>query len=132
MAIRADRLAAVSAIVLLLTFTLLATACGSSGPPEGTIVEGPIELSVSPLYITVRNASSLPLTDVRVSIDSGALAFSANYARLEPGQRRNFSYSELRGRDGTPFNLRFHRPRRIMVTASDARRTAYNAEMPWR
>ena len=107
--------------------------CGGSVPTGAAVLEGPLEVQVSQLYITVANKSSSALTDIRVTlVPSGRmLEFTATYNRLEPGQRRNFSYNDLRSRDGTQFNMRLYRPRAVRVTASDNQKTPYEIVLPW-
>lgn len=107
--------------------------CGGSLPVGAAVTEGPLEVQVSQLFISVANKSSGPLIDVRVTlVPSGRMVeFTATYNRLEPGQRRNFSYNDLKSRDGTQFNMRLHRPRAVRVTATDGQKTPYEIELPW-
>ena len=105
----------------------------SASMPARAITEGPLQVEVSQLWITVVNTSSSPLIDVRVTVEAvAAQEFTATYGRLEPGQRRNFGYADLRNRDGTPFNRQVHRPRIVRVSASDTARQPYQVELPWR
>lgn len=121
-------LVGVAALVLLGS-----AGCGGSTPTGAAVAEGPLEVQVSQLYITVANKSSGPLMDVRVTIvPSGRMVeFTASYNRLEPGQRRNFSYNDLKSRDGTQFNMRLHKPRAVRVTAMDNQKTPHEIELPW-
>jgi hypothetical protein len=105
-------------------------ACGTSAP-AGAASVGPLQVDVSQLWITVTNTSSSPLTDVRVTVQVSSREFTATYARLEPGQRREFNYSALRARDGTPFNRQIHKPRGVLVTATDATKQTHTIELPW-
>lgn len=126
----ADRLNRVVLVgIVAAAFALV--GCGAS-VPAGAAAEGPLQVEVSQLWITVVNTSSSPLIDVRVTIEAVASReFTATYGRLEPGQRRNFGYADLRSRDGTPFNRQIHRPRTVRVSASDTARQPYQVELPW-
>ena len=107
--------------------------CGGSVRTGAAVLEGPLEVQVSQLYITVANKSSSVLTDVRVTlIPRGRMVeFSASYSRLEPAQRRNFSYNDLKSEDGRQFNMRLYRPRAVRVTAMDNQKTPYEIVLPW-
>jgi hypothetical protein len=107
--------------------------CGGAVRTGAAVLEGPLEVQLSQLYITVANKSSSALTDVRVTIvPSGRMVeFMATYNRLEPGQRRNFSYNDLKSKDGTQFNMRLYRPRAVRVTAMDNQKTPYEIVLPW-
>ena len=110
-----------------------ATRCGPSGPSGEVISESPFEIRVTQLHIRVANRSGRTLLDIRVAIIpvGRATIFSTTFGRLAPGQERDFSYADLRGDDGTPFNLRVHRPQTVRVTATDSTRDVYEVETPW-
>lgn len=111
---------------------LLGPGCSSGTGTGGGAEQGPLDVKVSSLAVTVANRSGRVLTDVRVSIMGGIMPFTASYGRLDPGQRRDFSLAEFRARDGTQFNLRLHRPRSVRVTALDPDGKTHQVELPWR
>jgi hypothetical protein len=116
--------------VAALAVYLMSLACGAGGGTGGA-EQGPLDVKVSQLAVTVANRSGRVLTDVRVTISSGIMPFTASYGRLDPGQRRDFSLAEFRARDGTQFNLRLHRPRAVRVTATDPDGKTHQVDLPW-
>lgn len=114
----------------ILWASVLGVGCGAGTGSRGA-EEGPLDVKVSQLAVTVANRSGRVLTDVRVTISSGIMPFSASYGRLDPGQRRDFSLAEFRARDGTQFNLRLHRPRSVRVTATDPDGKTHQVDLPW-
>lgn len=111
-----------------------APGCSAGGAAdEGGAAEAPFEVEVSQLYITVTNRSGGPLLGVRIEITPAgrATVFTATQGRIESGERRNFALGSFRGRDGTPFNLRVHRPKAVTVTAKSVMGAEFRREVPW-
>lgn len=111
---------------------LTVSGCGSSGGAGASAVGGPIEVEVSQLFITVTNKSGGPLTDVKVDIIpvGRQTIFTATHYRLESEADHDFPMADLRGSDGTPFNLRVHKPQTVRVTAKGLS-DEYDVEVPW-
>ena len=128
-----SRLSKALLAVAILVATLAVVACGgSSESAAAASMGGPIEVEVSQLFITVTNRSGGAITDLKVEIIpiGRATIFTASHYRLESESKRDFSMADLRGSDGTPFNLRIHKPRSIRVTAKGMSDN-YDIEVPW-
>ena len=112
---------------------IAAVGCGGSGASSGRVTGGPIELEISQFSITVANRSGTAIANVKLEvIPVGAQTiFSATHYRLESNADKDFSYNDLRGSDGTPFNLRVHKPRTVRVTANGVDGAEHELEMPW-
>ena len=126
-----SRILSVSISAIILAMTLTTTGCGGSS--ENTSLGGPIEIEVSQLFITVTNKSGMAITEIKLEVipAGGQTRFGASHYRLENSDKKDFSLGDLRGSDGTPFNLRVHKPDRVRVTATDIDATAYDIEIPW-
>ena len=120
------------ASAVILGFALGGAACGSSAP-SGSAKGGPIEVEISPFFVTVSNRSGTAITDVKLEVfpPGRQMVFSATHFRLESNADKDFSMNDLRGSDGTPFNLRVHRPRTVRVTAMGIDGTAHEVELDW-
>lgn len=136
MATALRRSAALGAWVLL--FGLLATACSHAraGEPGATGTSGSasfIDLSISSIFMTVENKAGAPLLGVRLAIRPiGAVTeYDKLIPRLEAGETRSLSLGEFSGRDGTPFSLRFVRPKDVTVSATDLVGKNYATTIPW-
>jgi hypothetical protein len=89
-------------------------------------------LGVDGSYITVENRAGMALSDVRVAVIAyNGLEFTTRFPRIENSQRREISFGELSGRDGTQFNPRFYRPKSVRLHASDVRGKEYEIETAW-
>ena len=84
--------------------------------------------------MTVDNRSGGPLVNLRVAINpvGGATTFTSVIPRLEAGEKRDVSLSDFHGRDGTPFNRLFVRPKNVVVSAVDLIGKKYEVTVPWR
>ena len=112
---------------------------GSSTPPAdsvGTSGEAAlVVVTMSPMFVTLDNQAGMALRDVKVSIVpvGRATVFSpAMIPRIETNSRRQISLGEFRGRDGTPLNMRVHRPLAVQVTAERVDGKAVQMEVPWK
>ena len=110
----------------------MTAACGR-GPAVASGDLDAFEVSSTQLFVTVSNRTGSGLLDVRVEIEpvGKATVFSSSYPRMEPGERKNFPLQEFRGDDGTPFNLRVHRPRMIKVSGHTQTGEDYALQTPW-
>ncbi|MDP6371108.1 MAG: hypothetical protein QF634_01215 [Vicinamibacterales bacterium] len=121
---------AVAAFVL--GVSVVVAACGSDAAMEN--IGGPIDIEISQLFITVTNRTGTAIADVKLEVypPGRQTVFSATQYRLESEARKQFSMSDLRGSDGTPFNLRVHRPQSVKVTAKGVVDGSPHAiEIPW-
>lgn len=131
----APRLGTVSLVAGLLLVAAVAAGCGSPGADAGgSTGDQAFEITTSQLFISTANRSGRPLVGIKISIVpvGRATEFSHSHARLEVGERRDFSLGDFRGDDGTPFSLRVHRPRSVRVTGKDLNGKEYVDEVPWR
>ena len=109
----------------------IAAACGRAREVASGDLDA-FEVSSSQLYVTVSNRTGSGLLDVRVEIEPlGGVIFLSSYPRMEPGERKNFPLQEFRGNDGTPFNLRVHRPQMISVSGRTQTGEDYAMRTPW-
>ncbi len=94
----------------------------------------PIAVQTSQLFVSLENQSGLSLFDVRVGIVpvGRATVFTSSIGRMDPGEKRDIPVANFRGREGTPFNLRIHRPRTVEVTATDINQKQYKSETDWK
>jgi hypothetical protein len=95
--------------------------------------DAPISVKASQLFVTVRNGAGLPVVDVDVTIVpiGKSTEFKKFISRMEAAEERDYSLSEFRGSDGTPFSLRIVRPKGIRISAKDVVGKVYNVEVPW-
>jgi len=92
-----------------------------------------IAVVTSASFLTVENRAGLPLLDVEVNLKAAnGLSFSRSIGRLETAAKRDLSVGELRSNDGTTFNARFHKPREVVVTATDLVGKKYDVTVPWK
>jgi hypothetical protein len=117
---------------LVMAAAIGAVGCGGGGTSSSA---GPalIEVETSSVLMTVRNQSGRTLVDVRVSIVpvGGATQFTATIPRMESGEKRNLSLREFRGKDGTPFDLRVIKPKKVRVSGTDPDGKTIEVERPW-
>jgi hypothetical protein len=103
-------------------------AVGSTGTAPAAIA-----VSFQSSFITIENHAGLPLLDVVVTVKAtNGLSFSKPIGRLEDIARRDMSLSEMRSGDGTTFNTMFHKPREVVVTATDLVGKKYDVTVPWK
>lgn len=121
-------------LLLVVTALVLAAgiACGSA-TVELTGDTDTFELSTSQLFVTLANRSGSALLDVELEVEpvGGSTTFTLFHPRLEPGEKRNFSIGDFRGKDGTNLNLRVHRPRMISVAAHTQTGDELSLQAPW-
>jgi Flp pilus assembly protein CpaB len=124
-------------LALLLVGGVLAAVSTSVGCARGVTQTGDtalITVETSQLFITVKNQSGQPLSNVHVSIVpvGAATVFTATISRMESGEKRDLSLAEFHGRDGTPFNLRVVRPKTVKVSGTNVDEKTVEVEVPWR
>jgi hypothetical protein len=132
-----QRLVAFSALVAV--SALLGSSCSSARSGEsGTAgtsgaAAAFVGLTISSIFMTIENRAGGPLLNVRLAIKpiGGATEFTKLLNRMEASEKRNISLGEFGGRDGTPFNLRFVRPKEVNVTAVDLTDKKYAMTIPW-
>lgn len=119
--------------LLAIVVALGMTAACSGAAEEASGDVDSFEVSTSQLYVTVSNRTGSSLLDVKIEVEpvGSATVFSSTYPRMEPGERRNFPVQEFRGEDGTPLNLRVHRPRMVSVSARNQNDEQFAMRTPW-
>jgi hypothetical protein len=120
---------------LVLACSVAACSGNSVGEAVGTTGDGAAAINVvqSSMFLSVENQAGQPLTDIQVAIEAaGLMPFTTRVARLESGAKRDLSFGDFSGRDGTRFNTRIARPRAIRVTAADLVGKKYEVTVPWK
>ena len=129
------RCLALALVGFVLGAASVSVSCGGGGT-SSTGAGGPalIEVETSSLFMSVVNRSGGALNDVHISIVpvGGATQFVATISRMESGEKRDLSLAEFRGRDGTPFSLRVHKPKTVRVSGTNLDGKAVEVEKPWR
>ena len=117
----------------LIGFGLFLAGCSEQGSASQA-ADAPLKVQISQLFITVKNDSGVPLTDVTVSIAPGTRStlYTNALGRLENSESRDIMLGDFRGRDGTPFILRVANPRSVEVKGAGADGKAYNVTIPWK
>jgi hypothetical protein len=113
-------------------------ACGGSTTEAGSVgtsgsSDAPVLVDVQPTYLTIENKAGVPLVEGRVELVLAGLRppFTARLPRVEHMGRQNISFQSFRGIDGTEFNRRLGRVRRVRVTATDVTGKPYTLEVPF-
>ena len=116
-------------LVALALFTL-----GCSEQPAAQDQNAPVKITTSQMYVTVRNDSGAPLSDVTVSIVpvGRQTIFNKFIGRLESSESRNVMLGDFLGRDGTPFSPRVVKARSVELKGKDVKGKDYSTEAPWR
>ena len=129
----------VAVVAVLAGMGFVYVRSGSSTPSTdaiGTSGEAAaIAVTTSQMFVTLENQAGMALRDVKVNIVpvGRATVFSpAMIARIETNAKRQISLGEFRGRDGTPFNTRVHRPMAVQITAERVDGKAIQIEVPWK
>ncbi|MBI1874799.1 MAG: hypothetical protein HYZ58_18015 [Acidobacteria bacterium] len=118
--------------ILAIGILAFGAACGKT--TGGTnAADQLIGISTSQMFVTIENRAGIPLMDIKVNIVpvGRATTFIATWTRMEASEKHDFSLGAFRGQDGTPLNLRIHRPQSVVVTATDINQKAYKIESPW-
>lgn len=123
--------------VVVLGWTVSACSGASSGSAGATGTSGEaafVNLEFTSFSLGIENSTRQTLNNVRLAITpvGGYTVFTVEIPRLDVGQKREMTFSEFRGRDGTPLNLRVVRPREISVTAVDLSGQKHEMTMPWK
>ncbi|HJO38135.1 MAG: hypothetical protein QGF21_00865 [Vicinamibacterales bacterium] len=114
-----------------LGISVVVAGCGSGVAMEN--IGGPIDIEVTQLFINVTNRTGTAIADVKLEVFpvGRQMVFSVTQYRLESEALKKFSMSDLRGSDGTPFNLRVHRPQSVKVSAEGVDGSLHAIEIPW-
>ena len=108
-------------------------ATGSSAG-GGQSASAAIAIETSQLFVTVRNQANGPLVDLRITVQPVGTSpgYAASINRMEGGEKRDLSLTDFRSNDGTSLNLRFVRPKQVVVTASDLVGKKFEITTPWK
>ena len=106
---------------------------GCAGGETAAPVDSPVTVEISPLFLTVRNVSGLPLTDIMIGIKPGGVRpeYQMTVRRLANEEKQDIPFAEFRGIDRNPLNLQAVRPRSIHITATDLNGREHDVELPW-
>ena len=117
---------------LFVALALFTLGCSDQGAAQDA--NAPVKILTSQMYVTLRNDSGAPLSDVTVSIvPVGRQTIYNKYiGRLESSESRNVMLGDFLGRDGTPFSLRVVKPRSVELKGKDVRGKDYTTEVAWR
>jgi hypothetical protein len=117
---------------LFVALALFTLGCSDRGAAQDA--DAPVKITTSQMYVTLRNDSGAPLSDVTVSIvPVGRQTIYNKYVgRLESSESRNVMLGDFLGRDGTPFSLRVVKPRSVELKGKDVKGKDYTAEVGWR
>ena len=115
--------------IALALFTL---GCSDQGTAQDA--DAPVKIVTSQMYVTVRNDSGAPLSDVTVAIVpvGRQTIYNKFIGRLENSESKNVMLGEFLGRDGTPFSLRVVKARSVEIKGKDVKGKDYTAEVAWR
>jgi hypothetical protein len=123
---------------IAVTFPVIALACAAAGcSASGAASQGsdaPLKVEMSQMFITVRNESGVPLTEVTVGIvpPTRTTVYTKFFGRLENAEARDIMLGDFSGRDGTPFSLRVVRPKLVEVKGTGADGKIYSVSVPWK
>ena len=111
---------------------LLALGCSDQGAAQDA--DAPVKILTSQMYVTVRNDSGAPLSEVNVAIIpvGRQTIYNKFIGRLENSESRNVMLGDFLGRDGTPFSLRVVKARSVEVKGKDVKGRDYTTEVAWR
>jgi len=125
-------------VAVLVSGLLVASCSGARAGEAGaaaTSGEGAafVGLTISSIFMSVENRAGGPLLNIRLAIKpiGGLTEFTRLLNRMEAGEKRNISFGEFSGRDGTPFSLRVVRPKEVNITAVDLVDKKYAMTVPW-
>lgn len=117
---------------LLVALALLIGGCSEQGAAQDA--NAPVKILTSQMYVTLRNDSGAPLSEVTVSIVpiGRQTIYNKFIGRLENSESRNVMLGDFLGSDGTPFSLRVVKPRSVEIKGKDVKGKDYSAEVAWR
>jgi hypothetical protein len=124
-------LVCVAAVMALDIMAAFEVAC-SRDKETVQAADAPIGIETSQMFVTIENRAGGPLLDLTIAIQTPGAAFTHLVRRLEAGQKQDVALSSFSSRDGTTFNLRFVRPRGVLVTATDLTSKKYEAQVSWK
>jgi hypothetical protein len=124
-------LVCLAAVMALDIMAALEIAC-SRDKEAVQAADAPIGIETSQMFVTIENRAGAPLLDLAVAIQTPASTFTHLVSRLEAGQKHDIALSSFSSRDGTTLNLRFARPKGVLVTATDLTSKKYESQVPWK
>jgi hypothetical protein len=116
----------------LMGFGLFFGGCSEQGiasqPPDA-----PVKITISQMFVTVKNDAGMPLTDVTISIvPLGRPPFTYHLDRFEGGESRDVMLGDFNSRDGARFVLRVVNPKTVEVKGTDVAGKIYDVKVPWK
>jgi hypothetical protein len=117
---------------LFVALALLTGGCSEQGVAQDA--NAPVKILTSQMYVTIRNDSGAPLSELEVAIVpmGRQTVYNKFIGRLENSESRNVMLGDFLGRDGTPFSLRVVKPRSVGVKGKDVKGKDYSTEVAWR
>ena len=96
-------------------------------------VDSPVAIEVSDLFLTVRNVTNQPLSDLTIGIKPAGVRpeYETRVDRLAAGQELDIPYAEFRGVDRDALVLRNINPRSVHITATDLNGGTHDVQLPW-
>ena len=106
---------------------------GCAGEEIIAPVDSPVAIEVSPLFLTVRNVSDVPLSDLTIGIKPTGVRpeYQTEVRRLAAGQELDIAYAEFRGVDRDELVLQNINPRSVHITATDLNGGQHDVQLPW-
>jgi hypothetical protein len=117
----------------IIAFTCVAAGCSAAGSASQG-ADAPLKVEISQMFITVKNDSGVPLSDVTVGIvpPTRTTVYTKFFGRLENSEARDVMLGDFSGRDGTPFSLRVVKPKSVEVKGTGSDGKIYSATVPWK
>jgi hypothetical protein len=116
----------------LLGFGLFLAGCSEQGSAsQGP--DAPVKINISSMFLTVKNQTGVPLTDVTISIVPAVrtTVYTKFVGRLENSESRDTMLGDFSS-GGTPFSLRAGKPKSVEVKGTGADGKTYEVSIPWR
>ena len=114
-------------------FGLFLAGCSDQGAASQA-ANAPLKVQTSQMFITVKNDSGVPLTDVTISIvpPTRTAVYTKFFGRLENSESRDAMLGDFSSRDGTQFSLRVVKPKTVEVKGTGADGKTYSVAVPWK
>ena len=106
---------------------------GCAGEGITAPVDSPVAIETSDLFLTVRNVTNGPLSDLTIGIKPTGVRpeYQTQVRRLAAGGDLDIPYAEFRGVDRDALMLQNINPRSVHITATDLNGGTHDVELPW-